>query len=205
MYMKKARLKFITNPFLVAPSMVSGPEIRVTVLEVRDLKHNGGHSVEVSFQGQSSRSPFIDGYGAFKAIHFSNIFPLTNTQALSREFWSTSTLYITITHQRLITADKVVGECSIPIASAREADMVGWFPLRYKGTNRGHVKLEIYTKNVPRPAISATNSPQPVVVKSPTSSRRHRSPQPDRDLLITHHHHTPKSSHQTPQVSTAWP
>lgn len=170
--------------------MVSGPELRVTVLELRDLKHNGGHSVEVNFQGQSSRSPFIDGYGAFKSIQFSNIFPLTNSQAISRDFWSNGTLFLTITHQRLITSDKIVGECAIPIAAAREADMVGWFPLRYKGTTRGHVKLEIFTKNVPRPALSATNSPQPIIVAQP--SHHHHSP--DKERLIHHH-----------QVSSAWP
>jgi hypothetical protein len=180
--------------------MISGPELRVTVLELRDLKHNGGHSVEVGFQGESSRSPFIDGYGAFKSVQFSNIFPLTNSQALSREFWLKNTLFLTITHQRLISSDKVVGECAIPITQAREAEMVGWFPLRYKGMTRGHVKLEIYTKNVPRPALSATNSPQPMVITSP--SRRHHSP--DKEQLI-HHHESGKSGHQTPQVSSIWP
>jgi len=205
MYMDEVLLVFLfaTSLVLMSPS----PELRVTVLELRDLKHNGGHSVEVNFHGQLSRSPFVDGYGAFKAIHFSNIFPLSNSQAISRDFWSTSTVYITITHQRLITSDKVVGECSIPIASAREGDMVGWFPLRYKGMNRGHVKLEIYTKNVPRPALSATNSPQPIVLTSPVSSRRHKSPDSGKELLIRHPDPTPTktSSHATPQVSSAWP
>lgn len=181
--------------------MVSGPELRVTVLELRDLKHNGGHSVEVGFQGQSSRSPFIDGYGAFKSVHFSNIFPLTNSQALSRDFWSNVTLFVTITHQRLIASDKVVGECAIPITQAREADMVGWFALRYKGMTRGHVKLEIYTKNVPRPALSATNSPQPIITAPPM--RHHHSP--DEEHFIHHNHDSGKSGHQTPQVSSTWP
>lgn len=175
--------------------MVASPELRVTVVELRDLKHNGGHSVEVGFHGPSSRSPFIDGYGAFKAAHFTSIFPLTNSQALSKDFWSTSSVYIAVSHQRLITSDKIVGECAIPIASAREGEMTGWFPLKYKGTNRGFVKLEIYTKNVPRPALSATNSPQPI--GSPHSRHQPRS-EDDKireETLIRH----------TPQVSSAWP
>ena len=181
--------------FIVMPSF---PEIEVEVLELRDLKHNGGHKVEVTFLGKTSRSQFIDGYGSFKPIRFSTSFPLTETQALSSQFWELNNIYITVIHERLLTEDKIVGDSSVPIKGARDRSTIAghgdWIHLRYKGENRGSVKVRIIpNKDVPTPAISATVTPVSTHVIPPI----HRVPLVPRAV--------PRTKSPIDRVSSDWP
>ena len=142
------------------------PELEVEVHELRDLKHNGGHQVQVEFLGRTCRSQFIDGYGSFKPIHFFASFPLTESQAISSDFWNSNSIYITIIHQRTFTDDKIVGDCVVGLRDFRQnrksSSQGVWVNLRYKGENRGAIKIRISgNKDVPTPAISATVSPVP--------------------------------------------
>jgi hypothetical protein len=173
------------------------PEIDVEILELRDLKHNGGHRVEVTFLGKTSKSQFIDGYGAFKPVRFFTSFPLTESQAIGTKFWELNKVYISVIHERMLMEDKLVGECAVSISGARNraSSLHGeWVHLRYKGENRGSIKVRIMAnKDVPTPAISATVSPVPSMVL--LDRRGHKESEP----LVT------SSITPSSKVSSDWP
>ena len=147
-------------------SQSARPALTVVVQEAQELKHDGNHFVEVTFQGRSTQSDFVDGYGSFKSIDYSTRFPISSADALSPQFWSSGMLYITVVHERMLTSNKVVGECAIAIGGARTGPINGWYPLRYKGQDRGALRVRISPNNVPSPAASAT-VPSPYVQTPP--------------------------------------
>ena len=135
------------------------PHICVSVLELRDLKHSGRHSVILEFRGKVSQSGSIEGFGSFKRVEFSSTFKLPTPLAANQAFWDEHSIRISVLHERFLFDDKVVGECEVPICGARMEEMKDWFPLWYKGGQRGAVKISVLARNVAVPAASATVLP----------------------------------------------
>ena len=131
----------------------------MTILELRDMKHDGSHSLIVRLGDSERRSDFIDGYGAFKVIKFTTNFPITHSDSLNSSFWSDRLLHVSVTHKRTFFNDKVVGCCAIPIVRARGAEYTAWYSLLHKGSPRGSVKVRIDSKSTTPPAASFTNLP----------------------------------------------
>lgn len=135
------------------------PHMTVSVIELRDLKHSGKHSVDLWFFGKRMSSGFIDGYGSFKRIAFVVTFRLCSAKTLREDFWAEQYITVTVVHERTFTDDKVVGECKIPILPARTCEVKEWFPLWYNGEKRGAVKVSLKPFNIPVPAASSTVLP----------------------------------------------
>lgn len=140
-------------------STTLSPTLVVTLVEVRGLKHDGSHSVELSLLGHGKKSPFIEGPGNFKSLNYGVSFKLSEEKTLSNSFWNSSMLYVTVIHERTFTPDKVVGECWIPISVARSGPSSTWYALRYKGAQRGSIKVSLIPRHVAAPAASATVLP----------------------------------------------
>ena len=131
------------------------PELSLKVLEVQGLKHDGAHAFDVSFMRQSRISRHIDGLGSFKRVNYSVTFRLTPNRVLDDAFWD-SVAHVSIYHERLLTSDKLVGECTIPIRLAKTAGISQWFGIRYKGEERGSLKLHLEFRNMPQRPASIT-------------------------------------------------
>jgi hypothetical protein len=153
------------------------PEVRVCVHEIRELKHDGGHSVEVSFLGRSFQSAFIHGNGAWKPINYVCDFPLTFSEAAAEGTWAWGSVHFRIRHERLLTDSKVVGECFVPAAKAKNGAICDWFPIIYKGMHRGSIKVTVQGLNVlPSPAsttvrLDAAERQRLLRSREPSSSR----------------------------------
>lgn len=143
----------------MSSSTSSSPALVVTLVEVRGLKHDGTHSFELSLLGHGKQSPFTEGPGNFKSLNYSVSFKMSEEKTLSNSFWTSSMLYVTVLHQRMFTPDKVVGECSIPISVARSGPSSTWYALRYKGEQRGSIKVSLIPRHIAPPAASATVLP----------------------------------------------
>ena len=124
--------------------------LEVNVLEVNGLKHNGGHAFEVSFISDTRRSVFIDGFGSWKTVGYSTRFDSHSPNLANQN------IRISVFHERMLTEPKNVGGCVIPADLASSGEVLGWFPLQYKGTPRGAVKVSIKAVNLAPPAASAT-------------------------------------------------
>ena len=135
---------------------VKPPELKVVVLELRDMKHDGGHSVEVRFGDRSTRSSFVEGYGAFKVMNYAVSFRVPVNWSLSAGFWEEGRIQFFVRNQRLLADDKVVGSCAVPIQPARGKSHTAWYSLIYKGAKRGSVKIRIASMETASPAASAT-------------------------------------------------
>ena len=132
----------------------STPELAVSVHELSGLKHNGNHSVRITLCSDTRQSSFFDGYGSWKPIEFSAHFSLI--AGVSPNWLESLALKLEVIHERILTEDKVVGECVISLGTMRNGPMSGWFPLMYQGSSRGKVKLAIKASHMPSPAASAT-------------------------------------------------
>lgn len=147
-------------------------ELQVNVHELSGLKHDGHHSVRLTLRTYIRQSAFIDGYGSWKPIEFSTRFKAMPSPSLSDP--ESRTLLVSVIHQRLIEEDKVVGDCAIPLAPFPSGAISGWFPLVYKGSPRGMVKLSITATTISSPAASATVPIDPEIRKRILLERKAR-------------------------------
>ncbi len=135
------------------------PVLRVTVLELRDMKKYGPYSVGISFGGCTRTSAVVDGSAAFLVVKYSASFEFRNISLLTEEFWNSAQVEICVSRKKWFGGMKLVGKSAFPLHFARMAAFTEWIPLQYNGVERGKAKVRLECMNFPIPALSATVIP----------------------------------------------